>query len=100
MLSTAPAHRALVSGLVAWALLSGGVAIAAAPDPAIPGDWPDWLKEAMPKEVKKQKFSTVTLGDEAVTLKFRGKVIDGPTDVDFGWYFAPDIGATAPMNCV
>ncbi|MEL7448325.1 MAG: hypothetical protein AAFN78_03900 [Pseudomonadota bacterium] len=99
MLSTAPALRALFSCLIAWTLLSGSAAMAAAPDPELPEDWPDWLKEAMPKEAKRQKATTVTLGDDAVTLTLRGKVKDGPTVADFGWYFAADIGATAPMNC-
>lgn len=60
--------------------------------------WPDWVKEAMEKEVRKTKFRTVKMPVDTISAKMPGKP-DPVQAIDDGWYFISDIKAGSPLEC-
>ncbi|MEO0422689.1 MAG: hypothetical protein AAF184_10160 [Pseudomonadota bacterium] len=78
-------------------ILSVDRALAAAPAPEIPDEWPTWLKEAMATERKKRKRTKpATAGD--LQMKVLGKLTE-TENMEGSLYFAVDIGADVPASC-
>lgn len=66
-------------------------------DPRLEG-WPDWVKEAMTKELRRKKTRAVSAPDDAFRTTMLGKLEEQQTLED-GWYFNADIKAESPLEC-
>ena len=60
--------------------------------------WPDWVKDAMKKEVRRPKFRTIEAPDGSFQSKIPGKH-NTPEAFEGGWYFSSDIKAESPFEC-
>lgn len=91
------ASRTVILAVFSLLFLLGDRALAAAPAPEIPDEWPAWLKEAMTTERKKRKRTKpATVGD--LQVQVLGKVMEGER-MEGSTYFAIDIGADVPASC-
>ncbi len=60
--------------------------------------WPQWVQDAMEKELRKRKLRKVESGDELFRSKLPGKPAK-PEEIESGWYFSSDIRAEVPLEC-
>lgn len=60
--------------------------------------WPQWVQDAMQKELRKKKLRKVASGDDRFRSKMPGKPAK-PESLDNGWYFSSDIRAEVPLEC-
>ncbi|MFK8016707.1 MAG: hypothetical protein AB8G17_14835 [Gammaproteobacteria bacterium] len=68
--------------------------------PAVTAEWPDFLRDAMKRELRVKKSTPLSLADGLVTGTVPGEFNDAPEEVEEGaWYFSLDLGVEDRVQC-